>query len=197
MQIHLIEKDQASPLGQRIYDALEQQSGSVSTFNKMLAHKPEVLRAFNQLSGALWAEGALSPTLKELAYHGGTDCRAGAGDCHGQLDQPRQRWTPDAPELSSRQFLQGEVFVASASGSQLAAYVFGAGSVIWVVGSQKIVPDREAAFKRIYEYSFPREDERARDAYGIGSGVNKVLIVNREFTPGRITVILVKQELGF
>ena len=91
----------------------------------------------------------------------------------------------------------GEVFVASASGSQLAAYVFGAGSVIWVVGSQKIVPDREVAFKRIYEYSFPREDERAREAYGIGSGVNKVLIVNREFTPGRITVILVKQELGF
>ena len=92
---------------------------------------------------------------------------------------------------------QGEVFVASASGSQLAAYVFGAGSVIWVVGSQKIVSDREVAFKRIYEYSFPREDERAREAYGMGSGVNKVLIVNREFTPGRITVILVKQELGF
>ena len=92
---------------------------------------------------------------------------------------------------------QGEVFVASASGSQLAAYVYGAGSVIWVVGSQKIVPDREAAFKRIYEYSFPREDERAREAYGIGSGVNKVLVVNREFMPGRITVILVKQELGF
>ncbi len=92
---------------------------------------------------------------------------------------------------------QGEVFVASASGSQLAAYVYGAGAVIWVVGSQKIVPDRDAAFKRIYEYSFPREDERAREAYGMGSGVNKVLVVNREFVPGRITVILVKQELGF
>ena len=92
---------------------------------------------------------------------------------------------------------QGEVFVASASGSQLAAYVYGAGSVIWVVGSQKIVPDREAAFQRIYEYSFPREDERAREAYGIGSGVNKVVVVNREFMPERITVILVKQELGF
>jgi len=91
----------------------------------------------------------------------------------------------------------GEVFVASASGSQLAAYVSGAGSVIWVVGSQKIVPDRDAAFQRIYEYSFPREDERAREAYGIGSGVNKVLVVNREFMPDRITVILVKQELGF
>ena len=92
---------------------------------------------------------------------------------------------------------QGEVFIASASGSQLAAYVFGAGKVIWVVGSQKIVSDRDAALKRIYEYSFPLEDQRAREAYGTGSGVNKVLIVNREFIPDRITVILVKQELGF
>ena len=91
----------------------------------------------------------------------------------------------------------GEVFVASASGSQLGAYVYGAGSVIWVVGGQKIVPDRDAAFRRIYEYSFPREDERAREAYGVGSGVNKILVVNREFVPGRITVVLVKQELGF
>jgi hypothetical protein len=91
----------------------------------------------------------------------------------------------------------GEVFIASASGSQLAAYVYGAGSVIWVVGSQKIVPDRDAAFRRIDEYSLPREDERAREAYGVGSAVNKVLVVNREFMPGRITVIVVKQELGF
>jgi hypothetical protein len=91
----------------------------------------------------------------------------------------------------------GEVFAASASGSQLAAYVSGAGTVIWVVGSQKIVPDRDAAFQRIYEYSYPREDERVHEAYGIGSGVNKVVVVNREFMPDRITVILVKQELGF
>ena len=68
MQIHLIEKDQAGPLVQRLFDALEQQSGSVSTFNKMPAHKPDVLRAFNQLSGAIWAEGTLAPKLKELAY---------------------------------------------------------------------------------------------------------------------------------
>lgn len=92
---------------------------------------------------------------------------------------------------------QGEVFVASASGSQLAAYIYGAGAVLWVVGSQKIVPDRAAAFQRIDDYSLPREDERAREAYGIGSGVNKVLVVNREFMAGRITVILVTQELGF
>ncbi|HEY8283557.1 MAG TPA: carboxymuconolactone decarboxylase family protein [Chloroflexota bacterium] len=68
MRIRLIEKDQGGALVRRIYDALEQQSGSVSNFTKMLAHKPEVLRAFNQLSSAVWAEEALSPKLKELAY---------------------------------------------------------------------------------------------------------------------------------
>jgi alkylhydroperoxidase family enzyme len=68
MRIQLIEKDQASPLVRRLYDALEQQSGGVSNFNKMLAHKPDVLRAFNQLSSAVWADGALAPRLKELAY---------------------------------------------------------------------------------------------------------------------------------
>jgi hypothetical protein len=92
---------------------------------------------------------------------------------------------------------RGEVVVASASGSQLATYAYGAGAVIWVAGTQKIVPDLEAAFRRIYEYSFPREDERAREAYGIGSGVNKMLVVNREIVPGRISMVLVKQELGF
>jgi LUD domain len=91
---------------------------------------------------------------------------------------------------------QGEVLVASASGSQLAPYVHGAGAVIWVIGSQNIVPDRIAAFKRVYEYSFPREDDRAREAYGIGSGVNKLLLINRESVPGRITAILVREELG-
>ena len=92
---------------------------------------------------------------------------------------------------------RGEVVIASASGSQLAIYAYGAGAVIWVAGTQKIVPDLEAAFRRIHEYSFPREDERAREAYGIGSGVNKMLVVNREIVPGRISMVLVKQELGF
>ena len=68
MRIHPIERDQADPMVQRIYDGLARQTGSVSLFNKMLARKPEILRAFNQLSGAIWAEGALSPKLKELAY---------------------------------------------------------------------------------------------------------------------------------
>jgi hypothetical protein len=66
-----------------------------------------------------------------------------------------------------------------------------------VVGTQKIVRDIEEGLLRIEEYTFPLEDARAQAAYGIGSGVNKVLVINRESKPGRITVILVDEVLGF
>lgn len=91
----------------------------------------------------------------------------------------------------------GSLLAASMSGSQLAPYVAGAGRVILVVGTQKIVSDLEEGLRRINEYAYPLEDARALEAYGIHSGVNKVLIINREIVPGRITVVLVDEVLGF
>ena len=91
----------------------------------------------------------------------------------------------------------GSLVAASMSGSQLGPYAIGAGRVILVVGTQKIVPDLEEGLRRIDEYAFPLEDARAQEAYGIHSAVNKVLIINREITPGRITVVLVDEVLGF
>ena len=91
----------------------------------------------------------------------------------------------------------GSLLVASMGGSQLGPYVSGAGRVILVVGTQKIVPDLEEGLRRIDEYAFPLEDARAQAAYGIHSAVNKVLIINREIAPGRITVVLVDEVLGF
>jgi L-lactate utilization protein LutC len=91
----------------------------------------------------------------------------------------------------------GSLVAASASGSQLGPYASGAGKVILLVGTQKIVPDLEDALRRIHEYAFPLEDARAQAAYGVHSGVNKVLIINREWTPGRITVVLCDEVLGF
>jgi hypothetical protein len=91
----------------------------------------------------------------------------------------------------------GSLLAASMSGSQLGPYVSGAGRVILLVGTQKIVSDIEEGLRRIDEYAFPLEDARAQAAYGIHSGVNKVLIINREVTPGRITVVLVNEVLGF
>ncbi|HVP35910.1 MAG TPA: LUD domain-containing protein [Terriglobales bacterium] len=92
---------------------------------------------------------------------------------------------------------EGQLMIASRSGSQLPAYAYGAAHVIWVIGAQKVVKNLDEGFKRIYEYSLPLEDERARKAYGRGSGVNKILIINQELTPGRLYAILVKEKLGF
>jgi len=91
----------------------------------------------------------------------------------------------------------GSLLAASMSGSQLGPYVSGAGRVILVVGTQKIVPDLEEGLLRISEYASRLEDARAQAAYGLRSAVNKLLIINREITPGRITVVLVDEVLGF
>ncbi len=91
----------------------------------------------------------------------------------------------------------GSLLAASMSGSQLGPYVSGAGRVILVVGTQKIVRDLEEGLLRINEYAYRLEDARAQAAYGIHSAVNKVVVINREITPGRITVVLVDEVLGF
>ena len=91
----------------------------------------------------------------------------------------------------------GKVIIVSASGSQLPAYAYGSSHVIWVVGSQKIVKDVKEGFERVQEYVFPLENERAMKAYGMNSSINKELVINKEGTPGRITMIIVKEKLGF
>ncbi len=92
----------------------------------------------------------------------------------------------------------GEVLIASNTGSQLPAYAYGAQKVLFVVGAQKIVKDIEDGMKRIYEHSLPLESERAKKAYSVpGSSVNKILIVNKEHEAGRITMIFVNEVLGF
>jgi len=91
----------------------------------------------------------------------------------------------------------GQVLIASNTGSQLGSYAAGAGKVIWVVGAQKIVKDLDEGMKRIYEYDLPLEIEHMRQLYDASTGVNKVLIVNHEIRPNRITMIIVKEELGF
>lgn len=91
----------------------------------------------------------------------------------------------------------GQVLIASNTGSQLGPYASGAGKIIWVVGAQKIVKDLDEGFRRIYEYDLPLETEHMRQLYNAPTGVNKVLIVNRELRPDRITMIIVKEQLGF
>lgn len=92
---------------------------------------------------------------------------------------------------------EGSLLIASASGSQLGPIVSGAGHVVLVIGGQKVVPDLEAGIRRIYEYCFPLEDLRAKEAYGVPSGVNNLLIINKVVAPNRLTAVLVNESLGF
>jgi hypothetical protein len=85
---------------------------------------------------------------------------------------------------------------ASATGSQLAAYAAGAGSVILVVGSQKLVPDLDAAMRRIREVVFPWENDRVRERLGVDTALEKVLLILGEWRPGRTTVVLVREPVG-
>jgi L-lactate utilization protein LutC len=90
----------------------------------------------------------------------------------------------------------GALVIASASGSQLASYAWGAANVIFVVGAQKLVPTAEAARERILEHSLRLEDARAYAAYGQNSFVGKILEIHQE-QPGRIHVVLIRRSIGF
>jgi L-lactate utilization protein LutC len=91
----------------------------------------------------------------------------------------------------------GAVVAASASGSQLPGYAGSAGKVIWVVGAQKVVPDLNTALHRIENHCLPLENERATEVYGRPSSLNRVLILNAELHPGRATVLLLREAIGF
>ena len=177
-----------------------------------------VLRAVDA-AGAKRVVLGLIPAGSQV-YHGASQSLAEAGitdaiEKSGRFDPVRPRiWSMDRKTqgdeirrlTSSPDVMLGSVHAvtetgslvtASMGGSQLGPYVSGAGRLILVVGTQKIVSDLDEALSRIYEYAFPLEDARAQAEYGIHSAVNKVLIINREIIPGRITVVFVDEVLGF
>jgi L-lactate utilization protein LutC len=90
----------------------------------------------------------------------------------------------------------GSLVAASASGSQLPAYAGGA-RAIWIVGAQKVVPDLSAALRRVEDHALPLESARAQVAYGRPSAINRLLILNAEPHPGRGTVLLLREAIGF
>src|SRR2546427_7891862 len=93
----------------------------------------------------------------------------------------------------------GEVVVVSASGSQIPAYAFNARNIVWVVGTQKIVPSLEEALRRVREHALPLESARMKTQGFPGSMIGKILILEREPPQlGRnLTMILVNEKLGF
>ena len=61
---------------------------------------------------------------------------------------------------------------------------------------QKIVRDLDEALARIRDYVQPYEDQRLREQAGIGTILARILILERDFRPGRTTIVLVRESVG-
>jgi hypothetical protein len=93
--------------------------------------------------------------------------------------------------------IAGQVVVGSGGGSQIGPYAWGAGKVIWVVGAQKLVPTLEDGLRRLNEYSYPLENERMQAIVGRPASLNQIWIVQGALQPGRLNMVIVKENLGF
>jgi LUD domain len=116
-----------------------------------------------------------------------------------QGDQIRKLGAGPDYQLGSAQAVteDGQVLIASASGSQIGPISAGAGKVILVVGSQKIVPDLDAALRRIRDHVFPYEDARLRKQMGVPTKLTRILILEQaDYVAGRSTMVLVRQPIG-
>ena len=91
----------------------------------------------------------------------------------------------------------GEILGCDASGSRVGAWAFAAGHLILVSGVNKIVPELPDALKRVREYAYPLENTRAKKVYGTPSVIGKCVILAEERTPGRTTLVLIREALGY
>ncbi len=93
----------------------------------------------------------------------------------------------------------GELVIASASGSQLPHLVYTSPNIIFVIGTQKIVPTLEDALRRIKEHVFPLEDARMKSVGYGGSVLAKLLVLFREpaMMKRTVRVLFVNEVLGF
>ena len=119
-------------------------------------------------------------------------------DRRTQHDDIRRAWAAPDVMLSSAHAVTeaGQIVITSASGSQIGPIASGAGHLILVIGSQKLVSDLETAFDRISQHVFPYEDARLREQMGVGTKITRTLILDQDFVPGRTTIVLVRQPIG-
>jgi hypothetical protein len=107
--------------------------------------------------------------------------------------------------------LTGEIVNADGGGNRVSAYAYAAGKVYLVAGVNKIVPDLAAALGRLRNRAAVEECRKLEKntpcaRTGVCDTINchapdrqcgKVLIIESEKIPGRITVVMVGESLGY
>jgi hypothetical protein len=170
--------------------------------NKALSFLPAGAEVFTMTSITLESIGLVKEINESGNYN---SVRNSLNKMNPQTQAREQRRLGAAPDFTVGSVHAvtegGVVMIASNTGSQLPAYVYAGGTVIWVVGGQKIVKDIDEGLERINEYLIEKESERARKVYNLPadwrSFPSKVLLFNREVQPGRAKLILVNEALGF
>ncbi|ACU77518.1 conserved hypothetical protein [Catenulispora acidiphila DSM 44928] len=159
---------------------------------------PEGATVFTGASETLRQSG-IDDDINASGQYDAVRPRALAADRATQADEIRRMCAvPDYVVNSVAAVTEtGSLILASGTGSQLPASAGGAAHAIWIVGAQKVVPDLDAALRRVEEHSLPLESARTMAAYGSPSMVSRLLILNRELIPGRGTVLLLREAIGF
>ena len=150
-----------------------------------------------------------STTLVEMGYDRALkENRKGWRDYHAVItaeDDTEKRHALRRKSVAADYFLSGvqaiaesgEVVGCDKTGSRTGAWPHAAAHLILVSGTNKIVPTIADAFRRCREYALPLENQRAQHAYGTGSYIGKYVILNNEVTDGRITLVLIREQLGY
>ena len=189
---------------ERVAEHLRERNFDVVIVDTAQEARDEVLA---RLPEGAEVHSAKSRTLEEIGVFGelmGSDrwnmLRRTANTMDRQTQGREIRKMLSAPdyELGSVQAITeaGQMVVGTATGSQMGPYSGAAGELILVVGSQKIVPDLDSALRRVTEHVEPYEDLRLREQAGIGTLLARILIMERDFFPGRTQVILVREPVG-
>lgn len=202
MQKKLFTRDQISQL----FKTMEKRGISASYVEDREQALAEILQMIPPDSSV--AHGS-STTLKEINfvdYLKGEDCPYRYLNAEWTAEDNRE----ERRKLRAKLSLEADYYLGSvqaicedgraigvdASGSRQAYYIFGPQNIIWVAGTNKLVTDLDAAFKRIHEVAFPLEDKRMKESGASGSRIGKTVIYESE-VPGRIQLILVGESLGF
>jgi hypothetical protein len=178
----------------------------------IVAAKEDALEKIKALipSGASVTNGA-STTLQEIGYidylkagqHSWNNLHAGIvaeQDPEKQKQLRRQATLSDYYLGSVHAMSQaGELVIASNSGSQLPNIVYSSPNIIFVVGAQKITTTLVEAEQRLHERVVPLEDARMKSTGASGTKLNKLFYFFGEptYTGRKVTIILVKEKLGF
>jgi acyl-CoA hydrolase len=184
--------------------ALEEHGFSVEVADDLDAAREAVLARIPQGSSVMTntsvtlQEAGITDAVNDSGHYDSARARMAGLDFATQLQEMKAIGGQPDYALGSVHAItrDGVLVIASASGSQLASYAWGAANVIFVVGAQKLVPTLEAARDRIYSHSLVLEDGRAVAAYGQHSYVGKILEIHTEL-PGRVHIVLVRQPAGF